>query len=60
MKDKITLSCGDGTRETYNLIKDMFLSRLSNKYLDDLSDAANIGEYVFSCDSFTVHPLIFP
>ncbi len=59
-KRRITLNCGDGTQETYELIKQVFVSRFSNPILDKLSDAADLGEYVFSCDAFTVNPLVFP
>ena len=58
-KEKITLSCGDGTQEAYNLIRDVFLPALSNPYLDKLDDAANIESFVFTCDSFTVKPIFF-
>jgi len=60
MREKITLSHGDGMQEAYNLIRDMFLPALSNPYLDKLDDAANIEDFVFTCDSFTVKPIFFP
>jgi len=60
MKEKITLSHGDGTKNTYDLIREVFLPRLSNPILNELSDAAKIGNWIFSCDSFTVNPIYFP
>ncbi len=60
MGERITLSYGDGMRDTYNIIRDVFLSSLSNPSLRELNDSARIGEFVFSCDSFTVKPLFFP
>ncbi len=57
---RITLDYGDGTKKTYQLIRDIFLSKLKNPILEKLTDAANIGNYVFSCDSFTVNPITFP
>ncbi|MCM8774412.1 MAG: hydrogenase expression/formation protein HypE [Candidatus Omnitrophica bacterium] len=60
MEEKITLNHGNGTKASYELIRELFLPKLSNPILEELSDGADIGEYVFSCDAFTVSPLIFP
>jgi hydrogenase expression/formation protein HypE len=60
MKERITLDYGDGTKRSYELIRDTFLPRLSNPTLAQLADAARIGNFVFSCDSFTVNPIQFP
>ena len=60
MKGRISLSQGDGTKSTYQLIQDVFVKRLSNRYLSEVSDAAKIGDIAFSCDSFTVNPIYFP
>ncbi|MFH1768079.1 MAG: hydrogenase expression/formation protein HypE [Candidatus Omnitrophota bacterium] len=60
MDERITLDCGNGTKATYDLIKDLFIARLSNPVLVELSDAASLGREVFSCDGFTVKPIFFP
>ena len=59
-KEMITLDYGDGTKKSYDLIKGVFLKRFSNPILDELSDAAQLKNQVFSCDSFTVNPIYFP
>lgn len=59
-KEMITLDYGDGTKKSYDLIKGIFLKRFSNPILDELSDAAQLKNQVFSCDSFTVNPIYFP
>ncbi|MFA5100273.1 MAG: hydrogenase expression/formation protein HypE [Candidatus Omnitrophota bacterium] len=58
--EKISLREGEGTRSSYELIRNVFLKRFSNPALNELSDAAAIGDLVFSCDSFTVDPIFFP
>lgn len=59
-EEVITLDYGDGTKKSYDLIKNVFVKRFSNPILEKLSDAARIKEIVFSCDSFTVNPIYFP
>ena len=61
MKERITLKEGEGTQASYNLIKDFFLKKLNNPFLEPLNDASYLKEkWVFSCDSFTVKPIFFP
>ena len=60
MDEIITLKHGEGTQASYELIKEVFLSKISNPILAELSDAARIGNLVYTCDSFTVDPIFFP
>lgn len=60
MQEIITLKHGEGTKASYNLIREVFLQKLSNPVLERLTDAATIGKLVYSCDSFTVDPIFFP
>jgi len=60
MNEIITLKHGEGTKASYNLIKEVFVSKLSNPALRQLTDAATLGKLVYSCDSFTVDPIFFP
>jgi hydrogenase expression/formation protein HypE len=60
MKDIITLKHGEGTRASYELIKEVFVKKVTNPFLDELGDAAAIGNLIYSCDSFTVDPIFFP
>lgn len=60
MQDIITLKHGEGTKASYNLIKEVFIKKLSNPTLKQLTDAAIIGGLVYSCDSFIVDPIFFP
>jgi hydrogenase expression/formation protein HypE len=59
-KEIITLKHGEGTKASYNLIKEVFINKLSNPALKQLTDAATLGKLVYSCDSFTVDPIFFP
>ena len=61
--EKITLSCGDGGKLTYNLIKNVFVKHFKNEYLEKLQDASllKIGneDICFTTDSYTVSPIFF-
>lgn len=61
----ITLAHGNGGRFMRELIRDVFVQRLTNPWLDVRLDAAplNLGEGMtpyITTDSFTVQPLEFP
>lgn len=62
-KQKILLGHGSGGRLMHNLIKGLFLEKLSNPILRELSDGAFINykeRLAFTTDSFVVSPLKFP
>ncbi len=63
MQKKITLAHGNGGRLMHELIESLRV-KLSNKILDELSDAAEIKinkvRLSFSTDSYVVKPLFFP
>ena len=61
--DKILLGHGSGGRLMHNLIRDLFLKKLGNPVLKELSDSACIDykeKLGFTTDSFVVSPLFFP
>jgi len=64
MADKITLSQGAGGEQMDSFIKDKILRYFGGKSgeinLSMLDDSAVIDDIVFSTDSHTVRPLIFP
>ena len=65
MTKKITLAQGAGGELMDQLIKQSILKYFTNQgsaevSLKNLDDAAVINDIVFSTDSHTVHPLIFP
>lgn len=65
MKDKITLAQGAGGQRMDEFIKEMILSSFQSPIAIDvpltmLDDSAVIENIVFSTDSHTVQPLIFP
>ncbi len=65
MKDEaILLAHGSGGRLTHELIRDLFLSELSNPFLDALGDAAVLppqsGRLALTTDSYVVRPVFFP
>lgn len=64
MNKKILLAHGSGGRLSHDLIKEVFLPRLSNQYLKEADDAACINtasaNLAFTTDSFVVKPLFFP
>ncbi len=58
--DKILLSFGEGGKNTYKIIKDIFLKNFKNKFLEELDDGALIDDIIFTTDSFVVNPIFFP
>ncbi len=62
--ENIPLACGSGGRLTCELIKEVFQSSFSNKFLNELEDAAVIdmpgSKIAFTTDSYVVNPLFFP
>jgi len=59
----ISIGHGSGAKMTHELIKDIFLSKLDNPILRELSDSALLkykDELAFTTDSFVVKPLEFP
>lgn len=61
--EKILLSHGSGGSLTRNLIRELFLKKLDNPVLRELSDSALINykeQLAFTTDSFVVSPLKFP
>jgi len=62
-KDVILLAHGNGGKLTHGLIKSLFLKKLNNPLLSELSDSARIPyreQLGFTTDSFVVSPLEFP
>jgi len=60
---KILLAHGSGTRLTQGLIRGLFLKKLDNPILRELTDSATVNfqeKIAFTTDSFVVHPLFFP
>ncbi len=63
MPDKILLAHGSGGRLSHELVKNSFLSRLGNPWLDKLDDSAVLelsGQIAFTTDSYVVSPIFFP
>ena len=63
LSKKILLGHGSGGRLMHNLIKSLFLKKLNNPILRELSDSALINykdRFAFTTDSFVVSPLFFP
>jgi len=62
--DRIQLGHGSGGKMSAQLLRDRFLPRFGNRYLDELTDGARIPvwgeELVISTDTFVVSPLEFP
>jgi hydrogenase expression/formation protein HypE len=62
--DKILLAHGSGGKLSHDLIKQIFLPRFRNPFLEPLDDSANItnqhGSIAFTTDSYVVHPIFFP
>lgn len=56
----ITLAHGAGGRLSHQLVQDHFLPRLSNPALDELGDAAVVGELAVTTDGYVVTPRFFP
>jgi hydrogenase expression/formation protein HypE len=63
-EEKILLAHGSGGKLSHDLIKQVFLSRFSNPFLEPLDDSAKItnkhGSIAFTTDSYVVNPLFFP
>ncbi|MEI8349445.1 MAG: hydrogenase expression/formation protein HypE [Candidatus Omnitrophota bacterium] len=59
-EERISLKHGEGTRQAYELIQDVFLTRIKNPALEELADAASVDSLAYTCDSFTVSPIFFP
>ncbi|MBN2392661.1 MAG: hydrogenase expression/formation protein HypE [Anaerolineae bacterium] len=65
MEETILLAHGSGGILSHELIRDVFARQFSNPFLDDLSDAALVGELpsgrlAMTTDSYVVQPLFFP
>jgi hydrogenase expression/formation protein HypE len=63
--DRILLAHGSGGVLSHELIRDVFVRHFSNPILDNLGDAALLGELpqgqvALSTDSYVVQPLFFP
>ena len=61
--DQITMAHGGGGSLSNQLIEKMFLSELSNPFLNEGHDGAIFdlpGKLAFSTDSFVVNPIFFP
>jgi hydrogenase expression/formation protein HypE len=63
-EEKILLTHGSGGKLSHDLIRQIFLPRFSNPFLEPLDDSAKIsnrhGSIAFTTDSYVVHPLFFP
>ena len=63
-EDKILLAHGSGGKLSHDLIKQIFLPRFSNPFLEPLDDSAKItnqhGSIAFTTDSYVVNPIFFP
>ena len=63
-EEKILLAHGSGGKLSHDLIKQIFLPRFSNPFLEPLDDSAKItnrrGQVAFTTDSYVVNPLFFP
>ncbi len=61
---RVLLGHGSGGRMSADLLRQLFLPRFGNPYLDRLDDQAvlDLGgrRVAFTTDSFVVHPLFFP
>ncbi len=62
--EKILLAHGSGGKLSHDLIKQIFLPRFFNPYLEPLDDSAKItnrsGPIAFTTDSYVVNPIFFP
>jgi hydrogenase expression/formation protein HypE len=62
--DKILLAHGSGGKLSHDLIKQIFLPRFRNPFLEPLDDSAKItnqhGSIAFTTDSYVVNPIFFP
>jgi hydrogenase expression/formation protein HypE len=63
MEDRILLAHGSGGKLSHDLVKDYFVSTLSNVVLNKLDDSATFtmsGTMAFTTDSYVVSPIFFP
>jgi hydrogenase expression/formation protein HypE len=62
--EKILLAHGSGGKLSHDLIKQIFLPRFSNPFLEPLDDGAKManrqGMIGFTTDSYVVNPIFFP
>jgi len=56
----ITLAHGAGGRLSQQLVQDHFLPRLRNPALEELTDAASVGDLAVTTDGYVVSPRFFP
>ena len=60
-EEKILLAHGSGGKLSHDLIKQVFLPRFTNPFLEPLDDSAKItnrrGQVAFTTDSYVVSPL---
>ncbi|MEK6556771.1 MAG: hydrogenase expression/formation protein HypE [Candidatus Margulisiibacteriota bacterium] len=63
-EDKILLEHWSGGKLSHDMIKQIFLPRFSNPFLEPLDDSAKItnqhGSIAFTTDSYVVNPIFFP
>lgn len=63
-EEKILLAHGSGGKLSHDLIKQVFLPRFLNPFLEPLDDSAKItnrrGLIAFTTDSYVVNPIFFP
>ncbi len=63
-QDKITISMGAGRKQSFELIRQIFLPVYGNKILNQLEDSAEIllgkEKIAYTTDSYTVKPIFFP
>jgi len=63
MSDRILLAHGSGGKLAHDIIRNSFVSSLSNPILTQLDDSAVIepaGRLAFTTDSYVVQPIFFP
>jgi len=64
MHERVQLGHGSGGKMSAHLLRERFMPRFANRYLDELGDGARIPveglEVVISTDTFVVSPLEFP
>jgi len=63
-REVVTLAHGEGARLSRQFIRNRLLTRLGNRWLDQLGDGAQLpaceNQLVFTTDSFVVSPRFFP
>jgi len=62
--NQITLDHGAGGQASHELVHDLFLKRLNNKFLRQMDDSAVVdltgGRFAVTTDSYVVDPIFFP